>query len=297
MSCSPRSGGVFIALACTLAMVACVATPSTSPKRSASSSASSSGTPSVATTSPATGDTGASSTATALACPADVGPLSIEVCVETTAPRGYTDTGGSGTVHTFWWTAFEGSGTVTAVGGVLPAIPDSAPMEGFSSCGPEHVNQVRLLDDDGAIWTFGWDAAWTTTDAATVTPSTALEFAISLDYWIFGAALSFVLSDAVGPVVLFELPGQLDTAGRFGITVETHLDDYCLAEDERWGGMVEHSRMSLTWPGASADLRSGQSATIELPGRDLEATVPWAYNFPDCLDGCSGYSWAAWETP
>jgi hypothetical protein len=247
--------------------------------------------------------TGDTATGTPNACPADVELLWAALCVETTALLdGPTSTLGGPTPGS--WVGYEdidatGTGTVTEVGGALAAVPGSVPAPGFDACDVDHAQQVRLIDDAGATWTVGWDLSRSPLDdrsADGIAVGEVLDFLVRFRWLGWSTSRALLLSDAGGPRVLFETHEELSDTQLGGVSVEIDYDDTCFTPGEHFP-LVEHYRVTLTGPGGTVDLRSGQQATLATAGRDLDFTVTGSFWYDDCADGCGGTELAAWETP
>jgi hypothetical protein len=232
------------------------------------------------------GDTGVPPS---LRCPADVTSLFARVCASTDAalapPTGY---GGYGD--------FEITGEVSEVGGVLARVGDAVP--GFAPCGSTDLQQVRVTNDLGETWTVGWDIEGPVDDASADAVLVGAPVTLHLVSGYGGYVLvnGFVLSDEVGPLVLFEENGpELTDAERDDVGVDVDTSDRCLVQTSY--GRVEHYLVTFGGPSGSLSLRSGQSGTVDGSNRALSmslASSDWALG---CADGCGSTVWAGWEEP
>jgi hypothetical protein len=226
------------------------------------------------------------------ACGADVASVPIAVCAETTAPPAAGPT-------TSWYGfpfEFSGAGTVTEVGGALAVTPGSAALEGFELCDADFEQQVRLLDDLGETWTFGWDVD----GAADAGSADAIAVGAVLGFygvWVFetySSAAALLVSDDLGPLFLFEQTERLTDEQRGGVGVSIDTTDTCVVDAEG----AEHYLVEFSWTDGSAQLRSSQEVTIPLPDRDLDLILGGAWEYLYCTDGCALIEWAAWaEAP
>jgi hypothetical protein len=230
------------------------------------------------------------------ACPADVEVLTVAMCVETTAPPSTVSTGSYASSSSSTADA-SGAGTITEVGGALPAFADSARFGQFRPCGPEHTQQVRLVDDTGATWTVGWGIDGPIDDASAdaFAVGAPVDFHAHYSWTYFFSSRGVVLSDADGPQFLYETHGVLTDAERGGVTVELDRTDLCVVADP--DGDIEHDQVVFTGPDGPVTLRSGQQATVALAARDLDLTVAGSYWYTDCSDGCGESLWTGWESP
>jgi hypothetical protein len=230
-----------------------------------------------------TGDTGTVGT-----CADEVSPQTYQACVETTLagvePADYD--------HPL---VLGGTGVVTEVGGDLDPVPGSAPVAGFGPCGPAETHQVRIVDEAGEIWTFGWDVSGAADDdsADAIVPGSELDFHASFVWYAYSAAGAVLLSDDVGPLFLLET-GVEESSLEPDVVVELQRDESCVVEADGY----EYYQVSFTWTDGAATLWPGDTATVPLPGRDLEVVLGDAFEMLDCLDGCSDMWWAGWaEAP
>jgi hypothetical protein len=230
-----------------------------------------------------TGDTGTPPTD----CPAV--PLMYEACVETTAPPA---TYRSSSFMTS--TVMEGRGEVLELGGVLPTIAGSEPMQGFEACSTAHTHQLRLLDEGGETWTFGWDLEGTIDDdsLASIEEGATLDFYASWAFLGYSSSGAVLLFDSDGPLFLLELERALDDAQRGGVSV-LFGEDRCLTTDDG-GQQWEHYQHVVSWTDGSAELWGGQSVVIPLPARSLDFVLGDSSWMVDCADSCGQTWWAGW---
>jgi hypothetical protein len=258
-----------------LCVAACVATPSTTTTKATS-------TPTTATTTLPT-TTGPPVVGV---CQPEVGPITVEVCAESTVvPAGQSTT----------WDPYVlvGTGDVTEVGGVLAPVAGSLPIGGFDTCGAEHAQQVRIVDRTGGTSTFGWDAQWTADDGVPVSVGDVVDFLVVSHVFGWVPDRALVLSDGDGPRFLHQ--SGLDTltdAERGGLFVRSDPDDACISDSDELGHL-DHTLEVVGWGADEVSLRSGQTAVVALPARDLSVTVEaWEAG---CSDHCWEHNWTAWE--
>jgi hypothetical protein len=234
-----------------------------------------------------TADTGAPSvdsadtgTATDDTCPPDIVPLAISACAESTIAPSPDD-------------EYSGTALLTEAGPALEAVPDSVALHGFDACDGTFPHQVRLVDDYGDIWTFGWEIEGDLDEESTQTllPGTDLGFAVKARVdGKSGNALALLLADAVGPVLLYESHPLLSEEQR-GMSVDLDYTVSCME------GSREHFGVTYAWAEGSVTLQSGQTATVPLPGRELFLLQGSAHEQTDCTDGCSSIEAMGWAEP
>jgi hypothetical protein len=186
--------------------------------------------------------------------------------------------------------AVSGTGLVTEVGAGLAAIPGSESIEGFGRCGAQE-HQVRIVDEAGETWTFGWDLSGAVDDlsADLILPGSELDFFAAFAWYGYSSGSAILLSDDVGPLFVLER-GVEDSVLEPEVVIDLVTEEACVVDAEG----LEYYQATFTWTDGEVALWSGQTATIPLAGRDLEVVLGDAYTMLECADGCSEAWWAGW---
>jgi hypothetical protein len=194
-----------------------------------------------------------------------------------------------------------GTTTTTITGPPPPPGPRS--IEGFPTCAGQPGVRVRLVDDEGYSWTFGW-ALDDRTDASALAlePGEVLDFEIR---WLpeaqpsdQGSRAALVLSEDQRLQLVYERGLVLTQAERGGIGVEL-LQDGCVPYPYSYD---QHDVVAVSWCDGSSLLRTGDSGTVGVLGADdtqLDFHVAAAYENVegDCVIGCKTQAWAVVATP
>lgn len=225
-------------------------------------------------------------------CPADpiVYPAA---CAETTAPPPETTTT-YGSMYGYG-PARSGAGTLVAVGDALSTVPGSAALDGFEVCGAAHDHQVRVEDEDGETWTFGWDVDGAVDDGSldALTVGDTVDFYAVWRFLGYSVGSAIVLADADGPLFVLELNQILDDAQRGGVGVASAGE--CSGTSD--GRAFDFTEIEFTWADGSTQLWPGDDTTIALPNRSVSWLLGDASYLQGCLDGCGETWWAGWAEP
>jgi hypothetical protein len=247
----------------------------------------------------------------------DLQVLPLSVCAETTAPRPARAPGdatplvcaGSGSIVEAGLVEDPSTSTGTATGTTTTTITGPPPppgprsIEGFPTCAGQPGVRVRLVDDEGYSWTFGW-ALDDRTDASALAlePGEVLDFEIR---WLpeaqpsdQGSRAALVLSEDQRLQLVYERGLVLTQAERGGIGVEL-LQDGCVPYPYSYD---QHDVVAVSWCDGSSLLRTGDSGTVGVLGADdtqLDFHVAAAYENVegDCVIGCKTQAWAVVATP
>jgi hypothetical protein len=216
-------------------------------------------------------------------CPDGVALLNVDICFESTAV-GLEDDPYAG--------AYE---PVTVTGTVVASGPfvddtDAVEVEGFQKCGSHGTERemVRIVDIDGATWTFAWSLEGDAGPRGTglFVPGETLTFE-----WMVGdySGLAVAMRDATGLRYLLDAyPRELPPEMSDGLQVVDGLE--CTGHDDQWGE-IEHVQLVFDgvgiWP--------GETRTVQGDGGPLEIVVPASGTVVSCVDGCSDATWIGWR--
>lgn len=215
-------------------------------------------------------------------CADDVVRLGFVLCVESTATVESPTTFGQ---------VLQGSGRVTAVGAVDP-IAGSVPIGAFPACDLSEGQRVRLVDDAGETWTFGWDIDGPVDDdsSASVLVGSTVDFHTAWA-WTYGPTdFALLLADADGPLFLLERWDQLTEAER-GFAFDPSSASCTVGPDPGW------DYHSVTFVGAVGEvvLWPGQTSGLSLSTREVQVVLgDYSFVDPCPSDWCADRWWATW---
>ena len=193
------------------------------------------------------------------------------------------------------------SAQIVEVGSPLQDDPEDVLVGGWPCGGPADA-QVRLRDEDGYLWTVGWDAEeHDSGSTAALLPGMEVELLFVANAENTHKRKGVVLSDERGPLLVLEASqrpssdGLPLTAAERGFAIDVDREDTCEGNPYDM-----HPLVTISSSDASISLRTGGIATLPVdPGpRNVTFVLAAAASYiDDCFDVCDGYFWVAWALP